>query len=83
MSPQHPIPPALRGVQEYEAEPVHTLDAGNWAVIDMDTGTVIGTRVVLVPFPDDEDWRDIITSSDSEAIAYAEGSGIPLYRLHP
>jgi hypothetical protein len=66
----------------YYAEAVQTLDEHTWAVIDMDTGTVLGTNIVLVPFPQhDEAWCDTITSSDSDALAHAEQHGITLYRL--
>lgn len=64
------------------AQAVKTLDAHNWAVIDLDSGTVLSTNIVLVPFPtDDEEWCDALTSSDSDAIAYGEQHGIGLYRL--
>jgi hypothetical protein len=60
---------------------VQTLDE-HWAVIDLDTGTVLGTNIVLVPFPThDESWCDELTSSDSDALAHAERHGITLYRL--
>lgn len=47
-------------------------------VIDKDTGTVLGTRLVLVPTPD-EDREQEILDSDHEAMCYAEKHGIPLF----
>jgi hypothetical protein len=64
------------------AQAVPTLDE-HWAVIDLDSGTVLGTNIVLVPFPiHDEEWCDKITGSDADAIAYAVQHGITLYRLN-
>jgi hypothetical protein len=64
------------------AQAVQTLDEHSWAVIDLDSGTVLGTNIVLVPFPtQDEEWCDALTSSDSDALAYAEQHGVTLYRL--
>jgi hypothetical protein len=57
------------------------LDDDHWAVIDMDTGTVLGTNVVLVRIPDDEDRWDRIQSHDATAWEYGQRHGIPLYRL--
>ncbi len=64
-----------------DVEAVHTLSAADWAVIDLDSGTVLGTRIALVPLPTDDDWREAIQSSDADAIAYAAECGSPLYRL--
>ena len=51
----------------------------NFAVVDMDTGTILGTNVCLVPWPTDPFEADEILSSDSTAFAYATEYGVPLY----
>ena len=62
-------------------EAVQTLDE-HWAVIDLDTGTVLGTNIVLVPSPThDEGWCNELPSSYSDALDHAERNGITLYRL--
>ncbi len=58
-------------------------DEDNWAMIDLDTGTVLGTNIVLVPVPDDEDRWDQIQSHDATACQYGQQYGIPLYRESP
>jgi hypothetical protein len=63
------------------ASAVHTLDEGSWVVIDLDTGTVVGTNIALVRLPDDDEWRESVLCSDTLAVAHAEQHGIPLYRL--
>lgn len=50
-----------------------------YAVVDMDTGTVLGTNVCLVPWPVDEDEQENLLNSDSASFAYATENGIPLY----
>lgn len=50
-----------------------------YAVVDMDTGTVLGTNVCLVPWPTDVTVADELLSSDSSVFAYATEHGIPLY----
>lgn len=79
-----PANPAVSGREHHPSHlsAIHTLDEGGWVVIDMDTGTIVGTNVVLVSLPDDDEWRDSILCSDSAAVAHAEQHGIPLYRLN-
>lgn len=50
-----------------------------FAVVDMDTGTVLGTNVCLVPWPTDPHEADEVLSSDSACFDYATEYGIPLY----
>jgi hypothetical protein len=57
------------------------LDKDDWGVIDLDTGTVLGTNIVLVPVPDDEDRWDEIQSHDATALQHGQQYGIPLYRI--
>lgn len=57
---------------------VRELNSKKWAVIDLDTGTVLGTNLALVELPEDEERVESILSSDSEAFAYAAEHGIPL-----
>jgi hypothetical protein len=52
---------------------VRSLNKNKWAVVDLDTGTVLGTNVVLVPYSDSME-----SASDSEVIGYAEENTIPL-----
>lgn len=47
------------------------------AMIDMDSGTVVGTDVVLVEHPGDDAMNDIY-DSDTEAISYAQEQGVSL-----
>lgn len=48
------------------------------ALIDLDTGTIIGTNVVLVTLPDSEEEREELLSSDSAAIGYGQVNGTPV-----
>lgn len=57
---------------------VINLNNDEYAVIDLDSGTVLGTNVVLVRIPQDEDEWERITSSDSEAWEYGTENGIAL-----
>lgn len=57
---------------------VRELSNKKWAVIDLDTGTVLGTNLALVELPEDEEQVESILSSDAEAFAYAAEHGIPL-----
>lgn len=50
-----------------------------YAVVDMDTGTVLGTNCVLVPWPLDVYEADELLSSDSATFDYATEYGVPLY----
>lgn len=54
------------------------LSSQNYAVVDKETGTVLGTNVCLVPWPTDKALAEEILSSDSAAWEYAEEFGIPL-----
>lgn len=57
---------------------VRNLNNGDYAVIDLDSGTVLGTNVVLVRIPQDEaEWEDII-SNDSNAWEYGTENALPL-----
>lgn len=54
------------------------LNNSEYAVIDLDSGTVLGTNVMLVRVPQDEaEWEEII-SNDSVAFDYAQKNGIAL-----
>lgn len=53
------------------------LNNDNYVVIDMDSGTVLGTNLVLVQVPD-EDTLEEILNSDSEAFDYGQEHGVPL-----
>lgn len=55
------------------------LNHRKFAVVDMDSGTVLGTNVCLVPFPDDEEEREALLNSDSTSFTYATEHGIPVY----
>ncbi len=57
---------------------VITLNPSDYFVIDLDTGTVLGTNLVLVKAPEDEETMEEITSSDSAAWDYGTQNGIPL-----
>lgn len=55
------------------------LDASDFAVIDMDTGTVLGTNLKLVSMKNlSEEELEEISSSDSAAWDYAYRTGAPL-----
>lgn len=51
---------------------------GRYAVIDLDTGTVLGTNLALVELPEDEQQLEGILSNDAEAFAFAIENGIAL-----
>lgn len=52
----------------------------DYAVIDLDTGTVLGTNLVLVRMPThQEDAVEDILSNDSIAFDYGQHNGLPLY----
>lgn len=57
---------------------VINLDSNDYFVIDLDTGTVLGTNLVLVKTPEDEETMEEITNSDSAAWEYGTQNGIPL-----
>lgn len=58
------------------------LNNDDYAVIDKDTGTVLGTNLALVPWSTiGENMRDDITSNDSAAWDYADKYGIPLHKV--
>ncbi len=57
---------------------VKNLDSDIYAVIDLDSGTILGTNVVLVRLPEDEELMEEISSSDSAAWDYATENGIAL-----
>lgn len=48
-------------------------------VIDMDTGTVLGTNLRVCLVPETEDQMEEISSSDSAAWDYADSNGHPLF----
>ena len=57
---------------------INNLPAHEYAVIDLDTGTVLGTNLVLVKYPETEEEQDMILSSDSAAWDYGREHGIDL-----
>lgn len=57
---------------------IHNLPAHEYVVIDLDTGTVLGTNLVLVKYPATEEEQDRIMSSDSAAWGYGTRNGIDL-----
>lgn len=50
-----------------------------WLLIDMDSGTVVGTNVVLVERPTDDALAESILDSDMEALNYGHQHGYRLY----
>lgn len=58
------------------------LNNDDYAVIDKDTGTVLGTNLALVRWDAiPEETREDILTSDSAACAYATGHGRHLFRV--
>lgn len=58
------------------------LNSDDYAVIDKDTGTVLGTNLVLVNWSAiPEQTRDDMMSSDAVAWAYAEEYGNQIHRV--
>lgn len=55
------------------------LNTSDYVVIDLDTGTVLGTNLVVVSFPEDEEEREILLSSDSAAFNYGTQYGVPIF----
>lgn len=60
---------------------IENLDSAGaeYAVIDMDTGTVLGTNLRLVRMPQNEAISEEVLSSDSAAHDYAREHGVSLY----
>ena len=58
------------------------LNNDDYAVIDKDSGTVLGTNLALVRWSTiPEETRDDMMSSDAVAWAYAEEYGTPIHRV--
>ena len=63
-------------------ENIRDLDEDEFMVIDLDTGTVLGTNLVIAPVPHDgmtPGALEDILSSDSAAFDYGEHNGFPLF----
>lgn len=56
---------------------VVNLSSDDYVVVDLDTGTVVGTNVVLVRLSDVD--ADLVDLSDSETIDVATENGIDLF----
>lgn len=50
-----------------------------WAVIDMDSGSIVGTNLALVEWPRDRDTAELILNGDEEARDYGRDHGYSLY----
>jgi len=61
------------------AKNIIDLNNGDYSVVDLDTGTVLGTNVILVPVPKDEEEWEAVLSNDSQAVDYAQKHGIAMY----
>lgn len=46
--------------------------------IDMETGTVLDTNLVLVPVPETEEESNLISLSQEDAFQYGQKVGIPV-----
>ena len=57
------------------------LNSDDYAVIDKDSGTVLGTDLALVPLNITEDTREDILTSDSAALDHAHKYGTPIHRV--
>lgn len=57
-------------------EDVRTYPQELWSVVDLDTGTILGTNVVLVLVPLMP--GEMENASDSEVVAYAESHSVQL-----
>lgn len=55
------------------------LNEGEWVVIDMTTGTVLGTNLVICPVAD---WceTDLLDGSDDDIFEYGCSYGEPIYK---
>lgn len=58
---------------------ITSLNNDDFAVIDLDTGTVLGTNVILVRIPADVDLAEEISNSADAAWEYGTKEGIQLY----
>jgi hypothetical protein len=59
------------------------LNSDDYAVIDLDTGTVLGTNVALVKVTEDaEEWESLL-SSDHAAVDYAYRQGRGMFVAMP
>lgn len=59
--------------------PIAELNDAEWMVIDLTTGTVLGTNLVLVPVPKDETELESINDSDSAAFDYGNAHGYQMF----
>lgn len=55
------------------------LNEGEWVVIDMTTGTVLGTNLVLCPLLDGGD-ADLLDGGDDDIFEYGDKYGQPIYK---
>ena len=58
---------------------VQSLNNDDYVVIDLDSGTVLGTNLVLVSFPEDEQEREELLNSDTTAFNYGIEKGVPIF----
>lgn len=59
-----------------EHDSISNMNNDDYMVIDKDTGTILGTNIVLVEYPKDEDVREELLSNDSFAFDYAQDNAI-------
>ena len=57
---------------------IRDLDPRRFAIIDRETGTVIGTDAVIVELPDDNKTYYEVLASDTSICEYADKYGAPL-----
>lgn len=61
-----------------EHDSVTNMSNDDYMVIDKDTGIILGTNIVLVEYPKDEDVREELLSNDSFVFDYAQDNAISM-----
>jgi hypothetical protein len=57
---------------------LHTLNDGETVVVDLTTGTVLGTNLMAAPWPESQEEQEILLADASYAAFYAQHNGVNL-----
>ncbi len=59
-------------------KPLHTLNDGETVVVDLTTGTILGTNLMAAPWPESQEEQEILLADASYAVFYAQQNGVNL-----
>jgi len=59
-------------------KPLHTLNDGETVVVDLTTGTILGTNLMAAPWPESQEEQEILLADASYAAFYAQQNGVNL-----